>query len=230
MDGMAFEETWFFISVCKLVGQTKRSYFSSEVSFQRWISRQLEGKTPINPPKRNPMRMRAKTKNWYVLWLQNSVCCCYFLVLSHKVYEILSLERSFHNMDATIRFPPPSFFIRFSVLKGQEGTGFCWCYLRIAYNNTIEVGVSLLLLKLLFTHVHDGHKMYPVCAMTQCSWPSFFSTSSIHPDSCSSEGFDHFCYICQQSFSQTCSMFFTAKILLAQSALSGLSQPLNLSV
>lgn len=78
MDGMAFEEMWFLIGVCKLVGNTKQSYCSSEVSFQRWISRQLEGRTQINPPKRNPVRMRAKTKNWYVLYFQESICCCYF--------------------------------------------------------------------------------------------------------------------------------------------------------
>ncbi len=87
VDGMAFEETWFFISACKLVGNTKWSYCSSEASFQRWISRQLEVRTQINPPKGNPVRMRAKTKNWYVLYFQDSFCCCYVLIMQTN-YDI----------------------------------------------------------------------------------------------------------------------------------------------
>lgn len=66
------------------------------------------GEDPNKPSKKKSNEDESKNKK--LVGLQNSVCCCYFLVLSHKVCEILSLGRSFHNMDATIRF---FFFSRF---------------------------------------------------------------------------------------------------------------------
>lgn len=116
--------------------------------------------------------------------------------MSHKVYEILPLEGSFHNMGAAnvynkILFPIFSIFIRFSHAKMHEKEHkkflyFCWCFQRIAYNNT-EVSVSLLLLKLLFTRSWGTQKDPFLCSDPVKVFYFFqillaFSTSSIHPD------------------------------------------------
>lgn len=50
----------FSWNVCK----TESYCWSKEL--QKWINKQLEGRTQISLPKRNPVRMRVKTKNWYV--------------------------------------------------------------------------------------------------------------------------------------------------------------------